>query len=248
MKRALLENLEGDRATLKREELHHLVTVRRTRPGDLFEGIFEGKSRLRCRLEKDEKGQWFGKVLGSVAEDDESHLRVDLAPALIKKDKFEWVIQKAVELGVAKILPLLSHRTEVRLDPKRRGHKMYRWNRILAEAAKQSGRTRIPLLEEPAPLPDLLEDWSGGIKIALDEEASKGLRAVTRSVPNLSRCLIMVGPEGGWDDIERDLMIRHKVKRFKFGPRILRAETATVAALSVLQYEWGDLSLDSLEE
>jgi len=242
MARVLIHLLEDKRVLLPKEELHHLVRVRRLKAGDFFEALDLNEGKIyRCTLSK-EGGSWHGLILDTLEAEPEPPLRIILAQALIKKDKFEWVVQKATELGVTEIIPVLSYRTEIRLDEKREQRKLQRWSKILSEAVKQCGRSRLPILSPPVRLATLLIERTSELRIVLDEAAELPLRQVLRSCDSPETCILFIGPEGGWDHRDRDLFAQAQVQRVRLGPRIMRTETAAVAALSVFQYELGDFS------
>ena len=225
---------------LPEEEAHHLVQVLRTRSGESFLGLDGlGKTYL-CRLKKEREG-WLGEVLDEVVEQRESPLRVTLAQSLGKKDKFEWVIQKAVELGVAEVVPLITLRTELRIDPKGEEKKMDRWRKIVTEASKQSRRSRIPALAFPVRLGEFVSQEHTPFRFFLDEESrERDLRSLIRRHRQVRSCLFFVGPEGGWDDKDRGVFLQHQIPGVSLGPRILRTETVPVSVLAILQYELGD--------
>ena len=240
MHRVLAEKIEDQRALLDEEETHHLVRVLRLRPGDRFLA-YDGKGQVHlCALAR-EGTQWFGELVAPVESRSESNLQLILAQSLIKKDKFEWVIQKAVELGVREIVPFRSWRTEVLPERDAIEHRMRRWRKIVVDAFKQSGRTELPLLHEPVELSECLEKWRADLVLALDESGNLPLRDVINSRQAATSCLFFVGPEGGWDDRDRALFDAKAVPRVSLGQRILRTETAPVAVLAILQYELGDL-------
>lgn len=241
MDRALVSYDKGNRVRLSEEEVAHLVRVRRARPGTLFEGI-DGSGRiLLCRLQRSASG-WYGEILQEIVRQSESQLAVRLAQALVKKDKFEWILQKATELGVTELVPLQTARSEIRLSDSRETRKMQRWERIVAEAVKQCGRSRIPRLHPPVLLGEFLESPDDSLCFVLDKEQGQPLRAFLARQEPPRCCTVLVGPEGGWDATERNLFTGRQLPRISLGPRILRAETAPLAILSILQYEWGDLS------
>lgn len=241
MYRALVEGVEGERVVLPPDETHHLVRVRRSKSGDSFIGL-DGHGKVYiCRLERDREG-WFGRIVEESSEHRESPLQILLGQALIKKDKFEWVIQKATELGVSQIIPLITARTEVQLDEPREEKKMKRWRKIVVEAVKQCGRSYIPVLHQPVPLEALLSEQTSSVVLALDEAKGSSLKDALKSSRPLSNWLLLVGPEGGWDDADREIIRRHNAVQVSLGPRILRTETAAATIISVLQYEFGDLS------
>lgn len=166
----------------------------------------------------------------------ESPLRVTLAQALARGEKMDWVLQKATELGVAAIVPLLTERTEVKLDAERSGKRAAHWRAVVAAACEQCGRAILPALAAP----QSLRDWLAGVTAPgwfLDPEAAQGLR----DAPLHDGLVLVVGPEGGLG--ERDLAALRAAgfRGLRLGPRILRTETAGVAALAALQALHGDL-------
>jgi len=241
MNRVFIRIAEGGRAEIPREELHHLVSVLRTRPGEVFEGITGGEFRYRCRL-AEEAGVHYGEVLEEIGHGAESPLQIELAAALIKREKFELIIQKATELGVSSIVPLLTTRTEIKLEPKRESAKMERWNRIIHESVKQCGRNRIPALEHSREFGEYLESSREANVLVLDEGSGEPLNSVIGAFKGLPAVTLIIGPEGGWSEEDRLLMKRcPNLRKAGLGPRVLRAETAAVAALALIQYELGDL-------
>lgn len=240
MLRALIQLTDKNKATLDPEELHHLVRVRRARPDDFFLGL-DGRGKLyRCYLQKKDQG-WFARVLGEVESTGESSLRIILGQALIKKDKFEWVIQKATELGISTIVPLITGRTEVRPSGPGEDRKIRLWRRVLLEAVKQSKRSYIPELSNPIDLKAYLETTSASAKLFLDEKNGIRLKEMIEENRQKSSWMVLIGPEGGWSKSDREIFKQHKVYPVHLGSRILRTETAPVAVLSILQYELGDL-------
>jgi 16S rRNA (uracil1498-N3)-methyltransferase len=243
MRRLLIERVEGPRAFLNEDELYHLLRVLRAREGTVFEGIDGEGRKHHCRLCRDSE-TWYGQIFSSSVGIGESPLRITLGQALIKKSKFEWVIQKSVELGVMEVIPVYTERTEVRLNEEREERKTGRWQRILNEAAKQSGRSLIPKLSSPVALDALLAQQQGTSCLVMDERGVSGLRESLRELGEIRSCLVLIGPEGGWGDRDRKLFSAHSVRSVSLGPRIFRTETASVVALTLLQYELGDLGID----
>jgi 16S rRNA (uracil1498-N3)-methyltransferase len=161
----------------------------------------------------------------------ESLLAVHLAMSIIQLEKFELVLQKATELGVHSIVPLVTDRIELRAE--RYSGKMERWNKIVFEAVKQSGRTRVPHIAEPAKFADLVA--RPGVKILFDADAE------ATPIEHLDDVTLLIGPEGGWSDDELRLARERKCFFQRLGPRRLRAETAGIVALSVITSRFGDL-------
>jgi 16S rRNA (uracil1498-N3)-methyltransferase len=229
------------RLELPSEELHHLVRVRRAQEGHKFLGLSARGQWFLCRLVKTDTG-WSCDVLQEVLEDRESRLQIRLAQALIKRDRFEWVLQKSVELGVAEIIPIRAKRCEVRISAKKEEQKRGRWTRILRESVKQCGRTRIPKLSRITAVPDLARELPESLRLFLDESGGRSMKSVLAGPSHPSVCTLFVGPEGGWDEEEREAFQQNQIAPIYLGPRILRSETAPLAAISILQYELGDLA------
>lgn len=168
-------------------------------------------------------------------------LELTLLCALLKGDKLELVIQKATELGATRIVPILTSRAVVRLDGVRAGQRTIRWRSIAAEAARQSGRADVPEVTEPLALEDALASSSpAGPRLFVDEEARDRplARALDGDAPAVT---VAIGPEGGWSDEERAAAARAGFTPVGLGPRTLRAETAAIAAVTVVAHRLGDL-------
>jgi len=232
--------------SLSENEMHHLVRVRRLSAGDVFLGLhLEEAVWYRCVLSQGGKslGIKIEQPVGMVAE---SPLRIVLGVALIKKDKFEWMIQKACEMGVQEIIPLQTRYVEKsRLLGVQRSR--LRWKKIMEESVKQCGRSRIPLLGSLRNTEELLQRPLPDLRVVLDPKSKKSFKEVlVKPALKIPRELILfTGPEGGWSDEELELFRLHEARVIHIGPRILRAETAVLAALSVAQFLWGDVTLRS---
>jgi 16S rRNA (uracil1498-N3)-methyltransferase len=214
-----------DTITLTGDELHH-ARVLRLHDGEEVE-VFDGRGAIAtARFEANVL-----HVLDRVPSR-ESPLAIDLAMAIINLDKFELVLQKATELGVRSIIPLVTERIELR--PERYRGKNERWEKIVFEAVKQSGRGVIPRVEAPEPFETALQRSH---KILFDADAS-----ATKCPPSLDTVTIFIGPEGGWTDNEIALARAHECVIETLGPRRLRAETAAIAACVVVEARWGDLN------
>lgn len=175
----------------------------------------------------------------SPSVDRESPLRITLGQGIARGEKMDWILQKATELGVARIVPLVTDRTEVKLDAERTERRLAHWQAVLGSACEQCGRNRLPLLDEPM----RLADWAaqpaadGELRLALDPLGATGLR----DVPAASRMTLVIGPEGGLSEHDLDTLAQAGFAGLRLGPRILRTETAGLAALAALQALRGDL-------
>jgi 16S rRNA (uracil1498-N3)-methyltransferase len=231
----------GQTVALRGEEFHHLRKVLRLEPGATL-SLFDGGGRgFEGRLVEILRGE--ARVLVGREEcSPESPLPLTLMAALAKGEKFDLVVQKATELGVHVILPFYSKHADVRPAADRESRKPERWRRIALSACKQSGRTRLPLLQDPQALGEILARPCQGIGVAMDPESSEGLGPEALSaLSGASAVTVAVGPEGGWSDEEREAFHKAGFLRLHLGPRILRTETAAIVAAAILQFVAGDL-------
>jgi 16S rRNA (uracil1498-N3)-methyltransferase len=235
------------------EEARHLREALRLKAGDeayVFDG--EGNEYL-CVVVGSAAGGRRGEatleVRGRVeALRPESPLGLTLAVALLKGEKFDLVVQKATELGVARIVPVLTKRADVRLRDAGEGAKrVVRWRRLAQEAAKQSGRARVPSVDEPSAFgavvaPDEKEE-SAGVRLLFAERGGRGLAQTVEDLGGAlpSSVVAMVGPEGGWEDEELETAKSAGWSIVTLGGRTLRAETAAIAVAVLLQHLFGDL-------
>lgn len=174
----------------------------------------------------------------------ESHLKIDLFQGLAKGSKMETIVQKSVELGVHKIIPMMTKRAIVKLDAKSEKKKIERWQKIADEAGKQSKRSLIPevtALLHIKNFADIVSEYDL-VLVAYELESDGSLKQVLKS-SNVERIAVLIGPEGGFEEDEISDLLTLGVKSISLGPRILRTETAGPMCLSILQYELGDVSL-----
>ena len=180
------------------------------------------------------------KITGMHGPVVESPLKVTLAQGISRGERMDYTVQKAVELGVADILPVLMERSVVKLDAANGEKKRQHWQGVAVSACEQSGRVRVPEVHAPLTFPAFLDaQRSAGLKLLLDPLAPKAPKDY--SAPADARLLLLVGPEGGLSAKERELALKAGFQGIKLGPRILRTETAALVALSLLQSAWGDL-------
>lgn len=168
----------------------------------------------------------------------ESPLSVTLLQGISKGERMDYTIQKATELGITRIIPLITERCNVRLDDARQEKKCEHWRSIAVSACEQCGRNRIPVIDLPLPLLTALQDDQDDLRLVLDPQGGQSLASIHAS-PAAVR--VLIGPEGGLSDTEMLIAERAGYQGVRLGPRILRTETAGLAALSLLQMKWGDL-------
>lgn len=171
--------------------------------------------------------------------DRESPLAITLVLALIKPDKFDFAVQKAVEMGITRIQPVVAMRSVLNLKASRAEKKMLHWQGVINSACEQSGRTKVPELLPVMSFADYLQTEDDTLRLAMLPEATQSLAGL--DMPDAQALSLLVGPEGGFHDDEVALMQAQSVQTITFGPRILRAETAVIAGLASLQQRWGDL-------
>ncbi len=230
--------IPGREATLPEAVSRHAQAALRLRPGDRLL-LFNGDG-LECTATLASGGRLArARVLECQAVDRESPLEVTLAQGISSGERMDYTLQKAVELGVKRVQPLITRRTVVRLDAERRQRRRAHWQGVVAAACEQCGRTRVPHVSEILAYPDWIDAArdQGGVKLILDPEAGQRLRdlkAPERAV------LLLAGPEGGFDPAERAAALAAGFLPVRLGPRTLRTETAAVAALAAMQAIWGD--------
>lgn len=222
--------------TLAADEARHLREVLRLKPGDGV-SIFDGEGKeFRARVAQARR-EFAELELDEEIEParPESSLQITLAVALLKGEKFDLVVQKATELGVTKIVPLITRYADIKLRAESDTSKrVARWQRIALEAAKQSGRAVVPRLGAPVPLASALKNPS----LLFSEKDGHSLS----EVPTLGKEITaIVGSEGGWSDEELDQARVAGARIITLGGRILRAETAAITAAALLQHRFGDL-------
>lgn len=227
----------GDQITLREGELDHAVRVCRHKVGDVVEVVDGCGHRFRVRVDAVHEDALRGTVLDRRDEPPSSG-RIILVKALLKGSRFDWVVEKATELGVAAIIPLITERTIV---PAVSANKVARWRKIAVAATKQSLGGFVPDVRTPQRFPELLSDMRGQaqILVAWESEESALLGDVLPSAESSwGEVSLWIGPEGGFTDGEIDLARDAGAGCFSLGSRRLRAETAGIAAVALLQYEW----------
>jgi 16S rRNA (uracil1498-N3)-methyltransferase len=214
----------GNTLALSHDEQHHARVVR-VRDGEEVE-VFNGRGASYVAKYTTE-----GLQIVGAAADREARMSIHLAMSIINLDKFDIVLQKATELGVRSIIPLVTDRVEIRAE-RYRG-KAERWRKIVFEAVKQSGRSVIPIVEEPQPFDEIVK--RDGTKIVFDADYDT-------TPPQLNNAAILfIGPEGGWSERELQLAREHGCAFERLGIRRLRAETAAIVATALVTARAGDI-------
>lgn len=221
------------------DDIAHHIHVRRLAVGEaitLFNG--EGGEYTATLTALDKKRAWASIKTFSPREVELSYA-VTLAQALPEGSKLDWIIEKAVELGATALQPIAAQRCVVRLSAERAAKKMEHWQGIIAAAAEQSGRNRLPHLSEPTDFHDWIRRQNLHRRILLSPRAGQSLADWARHHPPQAVALL-IGPEGGFTTEEEDTALQHDVLALSMGPRVLRTETAGLAALAALNAIWGE--------
>ena len=232
---------------LSEDESRHLRDVLRLRAGDEAH-VFDGEGQEFACVVLDAGGRKDAARLAVRAAVEppspEPPVFIMLAAALLKGEKFDLVVQKAVELGVGLVKPLLTKRADVRLrDERDAAKRVERWGRLALEAAKQSGRARVPLVTPPWAFETLVtaDPDMDSLRVMFAERGGGGLNELPRRDEPPANVTALVGPEGGWADEELELARAHGWQIVTLGGRTLRAETAAITACALLQHLYGDL-------
>jgi 16S rRNA (uracil1498-N3)-methyltransferase len=235
----------GDEAVdLPREEAEHLTRVLRLGAGDTV-AVFDGRGRERlARVISAARTSARVQILSRIDPPAEPSVDVTLVQAVLKGEKMDDVVRDAVMLGVKAIQPIVTKRSEVTVAALMRGARVDRWRRVALASVKQSRRAVVPEIRMPLTLETLLGDPSPALSIMLVEPGvAEGVDAlsVLRAEPPPSDASVLIGPEGGWMDAEWLAARERGVRLITLGHRTLRADAVPVAAISVLQFLWGDL-------
>jgi 16S rRNA (uracil1498-N3)-methyltransferase len=237
----------GKRLVVEGSAANHITRVLRLRSGDLLT-VFDGSGgEFGARIEEFRKDS----VVVTVAEhrllDRESPLPLTLAQGISRGERMDWVIQKATELGTSRIVPLFTKRSMVRLDERQAERKLQHWRAIAIAACEQCGRNKIPELAAPVDFFDVLPaDDSGAMRLLLSPTGNLRIEDLAEVGQDLAPGVrkgitVLIGPEGGLEEVEQEAALAAGFKAVQLGPRVLRTETAAIAALTIIQRYFGDL-------
>ena len=229
----------GARVSLPDHAAHHAREVLRLRAGASVR-IFDGAgAEFEAELDSVTRRGVDARIGHAVAARPESPLRLVLALSPLKGDRMELVIQKATELGVAEVWPVVTVRTDAAGRPALEGSRQERWDKVASGAAEQCGRAVVPRVAPTATLAELLEQPFAGTRVVFVETPGAPALAALPQPPTAA--LLLVGPAGGWEPRETDRLRHAGFEPAGLGPRILRSETAALAAVVAAQVLWGDL-------
>ena len=241
MKRIFLppEKIFRDKAIIDGTDVKYLTHVLRSSLGDeitLLDGTGKG---YKGKIASINKNKIEVQIKEAIKMETESSIDITLAQGIPKAEKMEIVIQKTTELGIKNIVPLITQRSVVKTKSPVR---LERWAKIAISSAQQSGRSKVPLIDGITGYREFLSHgFSGTGLIFYEGENKRGLKELLRGLKSVKEITFLIGPEGGFTNEEVELATRRGFTPVGLGPRILRTETAAITALSILQYELGDI-------
>lgn len=222
------------------QDAKHIKNVLRYKVGDKIDVCDESGVRYETLIEKFEDDKVLLKIVLKKEFEQESSISITLFQGLPKGEKMDLIVQKATELGVDEIVPVEMERSIVKLDAKSAQKKVDRWNKIAYEASKQSGRQFVPKVSNVDILKNIIEKFSKYDIVVLpyEKENKQNLKQLLEKNKNVKNVAIVIGPEGGFSDNDLALLNISNVHSVTLGSRILRTETAGIAVLSMLLYEF----------
>ena len=230
----------GRRHTIEGDAANHIARVLRLEPGDALV-LFDGRGgEHAARIEELKRGAVIVEVGERSDMGRESPLSLTLAQGVSRGERMDWVMQKATEMGVTRIVPVLTERTVVKLDAKQSQRKLQHWQGIATAACEQSGRTCMPEIAPPVGLHDFLRQdrETRGARLLLSPAGALRIGDLKKPDGGMT---VLIGPEGGLAEPEQRAALAAGFVAVRLGPRVLRTETAAVAALTLLQHQFGDL-------
>jgi 16S rRNA (uracil1498-N3)-methyltransferase len=242
MRRFLLSDRLADKMVVAGGEAHHMLRVLRLAAGDQVVVVDPVGQAAVARITQASDTEVFLSMETMLEEEREAPITIRLAQGLPKSDKMDFIVQKAVELGISEIIPMEADTSVVRYDAAKQQNRRERWQKIAAEAAKQCQRTIVPNVAAVQDLARLLAATGGETQIIVlyEGQVPLGLKQVLRERPG-NDYLLIIGPEGGLSSREVQLAQERGAAIVTMGPRILRTETAALAAIAAVMYEHGDL-------
>ncbi len=244
------EELALHEIVIRGDNAHYLSSVLRVHPGDKVT-IFDGRgNRYLCGIRRINKKEVIAEKIKVETFSAESPISIILAQGIPKGDKMDFIVQKSTELGVKKIIPLITERSQIRQTTR-----STRWKKIAVSASQQSGREKIPEIEDAVAFKEFLTNpylplhpplskggQAGGKGIIFsEEEKNKNIEEALKNTEGSTTITLLIGPEGGFSDTETKMAIEKSFIAVSLGPRILRTETAALSAIAIIQHRLGDM-------
>lgn len=231
---------EQQHACLEGKEAQHLLYSRRVRVGEIFEVQDQEGKRFQAVLEKANKMQAWFRTITQIITPNDSQCHISIVQALIKEKSIEWLIQKATELGVAEIIFFPSQFSAKAISAQKQEHLITRYQTIAQEACKQCGRVFPPQIQYEKQFTTLLSNSPSRQWCLYPHENAISFKEIPTS-EQIEKVRFYIGPEGGWSVEEIKTFIQYQVSFLSLGTRILRAETATISMIALMQAMFGDL-------
>jgi len=242
--------VEGKTIRINGPLAYHLRDVLRCRIGETLVFVDEQPKRYTATVTERMTSGLTCVIQKEETQPPEMVRHLHLGMAILKGERMDWAIQKATELGASRITPLVTTRTVVRPIPSRMPHQQQRWTKIAEEAASQVGRWEVPVVDPPQGFPDFLKTERRGFRLLFWEEAvfSDSHRVIGPAIAASPHAgVVLIGPEGGWEKSEVETAVRCRFQVASLGPRIVRAETAVLTALALVQYESDQRTLERVD-
>lgn len=238
------DQLQGEYVRLDPSDAVHIARVLRMRPGEEITVCCTNGQAYSCKLDQVDKREVWAEILSSAPFDSEPTVQTTVYAGLSKGDRFDYLLQKCVECGAARVVPFLSQHCVVRPDPQEGEKKRLRYQRIALEASKQCQRSRVVQVGEIVPLERALSQAAQADcpLFLYEKERQRSLSALLREAKRTSFSIV-AGPEGGFSPEEAALAAQMGLHCVSIGPRILRCETAPVAALCAVMYQTGNFDI-----
>ncbi|MBI4498389.1 MAG: 16S rRNA (uracil(1498)-N(3))-methyltransferase [Chloroflexi bacterium] len=231
------EAIAGGRLTLAGDQARQVARVLRLAPGDRITVLDNSGQEYVVELTAVRPDAAQGRVVTVTPAPTEPALHLTLYQALLKADKFEWVLQKGTEVGISAFVPVWAERSILPLEAAEK--KLGRWTAVLQEAAEQAHRARLPVLGDPIPLRQAFHDRALPVLLPWEGEQCRGLRTALEALGPVERLGLVIGPEGGFAEREVEAAVAAGALPVSLGPRILRAETAGLVAAAAILYHYG---------
>jgi 16S rRNA (uracil1498-N3)-methyltransferase len=216
----------------------HLTSALRMTQGQTIT-LFNGRGgEYSAKLTQAKKGKASAEITGFLDANRESLLKLHLAIGISRGERMDWIVQKATELGINQITPLFTERCEVKLSGERLDKRVAHWQQVAISACEQSQRNSVPTINRPMAINQWIPDAESSLKLVLHHRTRQRLSEMANTDNSIG---LLVGPEGGLSDNEIALAQSHQFQPLALGPRVLRTETAPLAAISIIQSVWGDM-------
>lgn len=234
MQRYFSTQKENDNLILSSDDWYHIQTVMRMKVYDQIEVVYENFLYI-CEIIDVDKAPRI--KIKEKKENTNSEREVTLIVPLLKEQKMDFILQKATELGVSKIIPFYAERSIIKIDKNKEEHKLSRWNRICKEASEQSKRLNIPIVTKIHTLTEITQ--IDGLSIVCSTtEKKQTIKKLLQSNKNYDKLNIIMGPEGGLSEVEESFLEENGFQKVTLGSRIMRAETVPLFLMSIVHYEY----------